>query len=245
MSAIFLQIRTQMEQDVQCIYDEINAQLSRVTYNDIATTLIRLETEKVNVYITNLVAQVRIAAIEELKGRAYPEYLTAGAWTKIIRSVGMPEMKLCSIQQVNHVGSSSNTQAHHTNRKDAKSQEQIKCLEYRKLASIGAAGVGGSAVVAALVIPGWEALPVTLLCAGGAVLICGSVSAITTQREIETIKSRMEKEQKRETASQPKASSFTKKLTDLQAQNNIQVINDWLDKVEEAIDNLCNGDNAG
>ena len=244
MSAYFLQIRAQIEHDVQNIYDNINAQLSKVYSNDIAATLIRLETEKVNIYITDMVAKVRIVAIEELKQRAYAEYLTAGAWTKIIKSVGMPKIKLCSIQQINNAGYSNHTQTHHASGKDAKNKEQIAHLENRKIASIGAAGLGGTAVVAALIIPGWEALPITLLCAGGIVLVCGSVSAITSQREIETIKSRMEKEQIKATQSHPSAPTFTKKLTDFQAQNNIEVIARWLDKIEEAIDNLCNSENA-
>lgn len=244
MSANFLQIRAQIEHDVQNIYDDINAQLSKVHSNDIAATLIRLETEKVNIYITDMVAKVRIIAIEELKQRAYPEYLTAGAWTKIIKSVGMPKIKLCSIQQINDAGCSNNTQTHQASGKDAKNKEQIAHLENRKIASIGATGLGGTAVVAALIIPGWEVLPITLLCAGGIVLVCGSVSVITTQREIETIKSRMEKEQMKATPSQPSAPAFTKKLTDFQTQNNITVIASWLDKIEEAIDNLCNSENA-
>lgn len=244
MSADFLQIRTQIKYDVQNIYDNINAQLSRFNSNDIASTLIRLETEKVNIYISDMVAKVRITAIETLKERAYPEYLTAGAWAKIIKSVGMPKIKLCSIQQISNVGYSSNAQVYHTSGKDTKSKEQIAHLEHRKIAGIGAAGLGGTAVVAALIIPGWEALPITLLCAGGVVLICGSVSAITTQREIETIKSRMEKEQMKATPNQSSAPTFIKKLTDFQSQNNIEVITIWLNKIEEAIDNLCNSENA-
>lgn len=244
MSTHFLKIRTQIAQDIQNIYDEINIQLGRINNRDIATVLIRLETEKINIYITNLICKVRIAAIEELKEGSYPEYLTAGAWTKIIKSVGTPKIKLCSIRQINSVEFTNDAQSQHTTRKGYQNQELIQHLENRKIVSLGAAGIGGSAIVAALVIPGWEALPITLLCAGGAVLICGSVSAITTQREIETIKSRMEKEKVKSAPKQSSTSALTKKLTDFQAQNNIKLINEWMDKIEEAVDGLCHTANA-
>lgn len=239
MSANFLQIKNQVKQDISNIYNDINIQLNRIDSNDIVSTLIRLETEKINIYITNLISKVRIATIEELKERKYPEYLTAGAWTKIIKSVSMPKIKLCSIQQINNVEYSNNTQEHHKVSKDLKSQEQIKLFKHRKITSICTTGVGGIAIIAALVIPGWEALPIALLCAGGIIIICGSASAINTHRKIETIKSRMEKEQMG-TKSQTSAAALVNKLTDFQAKNNTKVILDWMEKIEEAIDSLCN-----
>ena len=101
-------------------------------------------------------------------------------------------------------------------------------------------------VTTALVIPGWEAIPITLLCAGGGVFIGGSVSAMTTQKEIETIKSKMEKEQAKTSKNQNQysMSAFIKKLTDSQAQNNIKIINEWMDKIEAAINNLCDTKNS-
>ena len=242
MHTALLQIRTQMEHDIQQIYDDINVGLNKVNNNDIASTLIRLETEKVNIYISDMIIEVRGAAIEELKEREYPEYLTAGAWTKILKDVGMPKIKLCSIQQINFDGNPK-TQSPNTTNKDFKKHEQIKRLENRKYASIGTAGIGGVGMVAAVVIPGWEALPITLLCTGSVIMICGSVSAITTQREIETLKRKMEKEQAKPSGNSHAVPDFTKKLTDLQAKNNSKVINDWLDKIEEAIDNLCAANN--
>ncbi|MCD7882616.1 MAG: hypothetical protein LUI87_02740, partial [Lachnospiraceae bacterium] len=94
------------------------------------------------------------------------------------------------------------------------------------------------------IIPGWETLPITLLCAGGVILIGGSLSAITAQHEMETIKSRMEKEQMKAMPGQSTPAAFIKRLTDCQAQNNINVINDWMDKIEAAIDDFCKINNA-
>ncbi len=239
----FIQLKNKVEPDIRQIYDEISDQLKQISNQDLASTLIRLETEKVNIYITGLVAKVRAAAIEELKAGNYPEYLTAGAWTKIIQNVGMPRIRLCSVQQVSNIGHSGSSQSPHPANSIAKNRTRVRKLESRRTAGIGTVGVGGSAIVAALIIPGWEALPITLLCAGGALLICGSVTAITTQREIETIKSRMEKEQAGNPAPSS-ATSFIKKLTDFQAQNNIKVIHAWLNRIEEAIDNLCRAHNA-
>lgn len=233
----FVQLKSEMTHDVAAIYDEIGNELSQGNSSNLVASLIRLETEKINIYISELVGKTRETAIAALKAQGYPEYMTAGAWTKILRKAGMPEIQLCSVQQLNGVLGTPKAEPSRPKEKNARYAEQINALEFNRNVSIGAAAVGGTAVVAALIIPGWEALPVAMLCAGGVVLVGGSVSAIMAQSQIETVKTRLEKEQARTQSAGNRGAdtSFAKKMAALQAQRNTEAIGQWIDMVEQAV----------
>lgn len=243
MLVSFEQLKDEMAREVAAIYDEIGNELCRGNSGNLVASLIRLETEKVNIYISELVGKTRETAIEALKAQGYPEYMTAGAWTKLQRKVGMPEIQLCSVQQLNRVSGSPRRESSRSEEKIAKYAEQIKTLEFKRNVSIGAAAVGGTTVVAALIIPGWEALPVAMLCTGGVVLVGGSVSAIRAQSQIETVKTWLEKEQARAQSAGNRSvdTSFAKKMAALQAQRNTEAIGQWIDMVEQAVVQAADG----
>lgn len=232
----FVQVKDNMAQKVAAIYEEIGSELCCNDSKNIVANLIQMETERVNIYIGDIVSKTRAVVIEVLKKQGYPEYLTAGAWSKILRKVGMPEIQLCSIQQFREATASGFSDLQHVEGKSSKCVEQLKPLEFKRNISVGVAAVGGTAVVAALIIPGWEALPVAMLCTGGIVLVGGSVSAILTQSQIDTKRNKLEKEKShtQSFANQVLDVSFAKKLARLQAKRNIEVISQWIDAIEKA-----------
>lgn len=233
----FVQFKSQTGREIDSIYADICNELSRGNSNNLAASLIRIEAEQMNIYAANLVGKTRQVAIEALIGQGYPEYLTAGAWVKILREIGRPEIQLCSMQELHGSTKSEHTGQPYSESSDAKYADQIKALESRRNIGIGAAAAGGAAGVVALVIPGWEALPVALLCAGCVVMICGSATAIKTQSQIETIKSKLEREQAQaqNAPSRVAERELVKKVTSLQAERNTKAISQWIDMVEQAV----------
>ncbi len=239
MNNRFLQLKEKVNADLYRIYDEIHEKLCRIDCKNVPGTLVWMETEKVNVYVAEFTAKVRPECMEAMKEQGYPEYMTEGAWRKIMKEVGVPTIKLCSIQEIPE-SQPYHFQSANEKKMDGK-QERMKELHDRKKKGIGAAGLGGAAVAAALVIPGWNSVPLMLMGAGTVVLIGGSVSAISAHREMETLKSKLEKEKMRSGEHNTADKQFLKQLTDSQAQCNITVMENWLDQVESAMKKICDG----
>lgn len=233
---LFIEQSANVQNGLSAIYDQIVKEMVNITPEKIGSEIAKKEALLVNSYIQELVKEVKKDAIQAMVDNGCKSYLTETGWTDIIKKTGVPQVKYCKFQNIPNVGSN----AHNTTAEQSKIYaSEVSKLQKTQKIEAGVAVAGATIVVASLLVPGWNTAEIIFVSLGAAMLIVGGTSAVITESKIREAR---EKGKIHNNAARPATvnlNEMLKKVTQQQCQCNIQIINEWLDKVKEALIAEC------
>lgn len=212
---------------IRKVYDQIGELLKGVSLEDIASATAKNEVELLNNFILDFVASVKNTAMEEMVASGCREYLTEGAWSSVLKTAGMPQVKFCRVQH-------DFGQETFTAPKDSKIlNEQKKEYKNLKTGSEVAMAAGTAALAAGLFIPALGTVVRFVACtAGGVGIVAGGMGVAYSKKKLQSV----------EHLTQPDAASsasdeqdWIRTITEGQRKLNLSIISEWLKKVKAAL----------
>lgn len=224
------------------IYEQILKEVSGIKPDMIGSEIVKKEAFLVNGFVQDFAEDVKKKAIQIMDNNGCKSYLMETGWTDILKKTGVPQMKYCKFQHIPNLGKNANNAA-------AATQSKIYVSEVAKLqktqkvqvgvAVSGAAIAGATAAVASLTVPGWNTAEIVFVSLGAIMLVVGGTSAVISEGKIREAR---ENEKIRSNTPRPASANLKETMGNAmkqQCQCNIRIINEWLDKVQEALIAEC------
>lgn len=229
---LFIEQSANAQNGLYAIYDQIVKEMANITPDKIGSEIAKKESLLVNSYIQDIVKEVKKKGIQVMVDNGCKSYLTETGWTDIIKKTGVPQVKYCKFQNIPNVTNN----IHNT----ASEQSKIYASEVSKLQKnqkieVGVAAAGATIVGASLLVPGWNTAEIIFVSLGAAMLIVGGTSAIITESKIREARETGKIHNNVARPATVNLNEMLKKVTQQQCQCNIQIINEWLNKIKEAL----------
>lgn len=242
IDATFEQLHQDAAEAYRNVYDGIHHQLKTSTSHGLSGEIAQLEAKNLNQKILWLTEDVKQAAMSEMIACGCKPYLTQAGWTEIQQVAGLPQVELCKIQvdAIPHVENPKSTGV-----KPSRNRElEELARQYGETEKVWTciAGVGATAAVVSLIIPGWD-LPVKILCVAGVIIavLSGSGAIYYNGKRNECVSKfdHVGKPAAPEVKDGMQLDSLIKKITDSQCERNFKLYYGWLKAVKQALVSEC------
>lgn len=213
------------------IYSQIGELLKDVPVEGIAGATAKNEAELVNNFILDFVASVKRTAMEEMVMSGCKEYLTEGAWSSVLRTAGMPQIKFCKVQP------EQGQEAFDPHRDSKILKKQKEEYENMKTGSEAAMAAGAAAMAAGLFIPALGKTVSFVACtAGGIGIVAGGIGLAYSRKKLRGFE---HSEQPADAEPSLNAEDWIRTITEGQRELNLGIISKWLKKVKAALLTEC------
>lgn len=230
------------------VYDSIQQQVKDSGSRGLSGEITQLEARKLNQEILQLTDVVKQTAISEMLACGCKPYLTQAGWTEIQQAAGLPHTELCKVQvdimhsasKTNSAGSEAAANAAGGGNRELEALAEQYGIAGKVMASIAVAGV--TTVVISLFIPGWD-FPVKVLSAAGAIVaIVGGGTAFHYDNKRNEALSKFEhvgKQTDSKAQDSAQLDSIVKQIIDSQCKRNLELYDEWLKQVKQALITEC------
>lgn len=223
----FEKLLAEASHGIRKVYGQIGELLKGVPVENIAGATAKNEVELLNDFILDFVASVKRTAMEEMVASGCREYLTEGAWSSVLRTTGMPQIKFCRVQP-------DLEQESFDPLRDSKILKKQK-EEYKnmKTGSEAAMAAGAAVMAAGLFIPALGKMVSFVACtAGGAVMVAGGIGYAYSRKKLLSLD---HSSQQSAADSDLDEKDWVKVITEEQRRLNLGIISEWLKKVKAAL----------
>lgn len=242
IDAAFEKLQQDADAAYRSIYDSIHQQVKNSTGLGLSGDIAQLEAKNLNQKILWLTEEVKQTAMSEMIAYGCKPYLTQAGWTEIQQAAGLPQVELCKIQvdAVPPIGTPKSTGGKFSKNRELEELARQYGATEKILTRV--AGVGATAAVVSLFIPGWD-FPVKILCGAGAIIavLSGGGAIYCNGKKNESI-SKFEhvgKPTAPEAQDGVQLDFLVKKITDSQYERNFKLYNEWLEAVKQAFVSEC------
>lgn len=238
VSNYFSNAKRNVKGNLKNIYDDIYSKAVTQTPDNIAVTIISEESEQINRYIRTVRQQLKNAAIEAIDNFGISESYSEIIWAKVMNSVGVPSVQLCSSEDISITHNTKN-RANASASSARRTNGQINNLQRKQMIFGGVAIAGAVAeTITLLIVPGFGGFAGVLKIAELLVVGVGVAGVIKTQKDITEI-NRIYTEEKRIQERQSNAETVVKEVCSKQCEYNSSIINSWIDRVYSEFIDIC------